>query len=339
MKSLNWFGLALAVALGATPAVAGPTLDKIKAAGVVTCGVSTGLAGFSMADQQGNYTGLDVDTCRAIAAAVLGDAKKAKFVPTSAQQRFTALQSGEIDVLTRNTTETLAREADLGFNFAPVTYYDGQGFMVSKKLGVKSAKELAGATVCVQPGTTTELNLADYFRTNKLQFKPLVIEKLDEVENAFFAGRCDAYTTDRSGLAATRVSKAPAPDDYVILPEVISKEPLAPVVRTGDDEWLHIVKWVVYALIDAEEKGVTSKNVDQMLTSDDPEVKRMLGATPGMGKSLHLDEKWAYNAVKQVGNYGEIFDRNVGKDSPLKLDRGLNALWSNEGLMYAMPIR
>ncbi len=211
--------------------------------------------------------------------------------------------------------------------------------MVAKKLGVKSAKELAGATVCVQPGTTTELNLADYFRSNKLQFKPLVIEKLDEVENAFFAGRCDAYTTDRSGLAATRISKAPSPDDYVILPEVISKEPLAPAVRTGDDEWLHIVKWVVYALVDAEEKGVTSKNVDQMLTSDDPEVKRMLGATPGMGKSLHLDEKWAYNAVKQVGNYGEIFDRNVGKDSPLKLDRGVNALWSNEGLMYAMPIR
>jgi len=329
----------IAAALGCGAAFAGPTLDKIKANGVVTCGVSTGLAGFSMADQQGNYAGLDVDTCRAIAAAVLGDSKKVKFVPTTAQQRFTVLQSGEVDVLTRNTTETLLREGDLGFNFAPVTYYDGQGFMVPKKLGLKSAKQLAGATICVQPGTTTELNLADYFRSNKIQFKPLVIEKLDEVENAYFAGRCDAYTTDRSGLAATRVSKAPNPDDHVILPEVISKEPLAPVVRTGDDEWLHIVKWVIYALIDAEEKGVTSKNIDQMLTSDDPEVKRMLGVSPGMGKALHLDEKWAYNAIKQVGNYGEIFDRNVGKDSKLKLDRGVNSLWGEGGLMYAMPIR
>src|SRR5579883_842016 len=262
MRSINLLGVTLAIALGATPVLAGPTLDKVKAAGVITCGVSTGLAGFSMADQQGNYTGLDVDTCRAIAAAVLGDAKKAKFVPTSAQQRFTALQSGEIDILTRNTTETLAREADLGFNFAPVTYYDGQGFMVAKKLGVKSAKELGGATVCVQPGTTTELNLADYFRTNKMGFKPLVIEKLDEVENAFFSGRCDVYTTDRSGLAATRAGKAPNPDDYVILPEVISKEPLAPAVRHGDDEWFDIVKWAVFGMFDAEEKGITSKNVD-----------------------------------------------------------------------------
>jgi len=320
-------------------AAAGPTLDKIKAAGALTCGVSTGLAGFSLANQQGEYAGLDVDICRAVAAAVLGDAKKVKFVPTTGQNRFTALQSGEIDMLARNTTETLAREADQGFNFAPVVYYDGQGFMVPKKLNVKSAKELGGATICVSQGTTTELNLADYFRSNKMQMTPLVIEKLDEVENAYFSGRCDAYTTDRSGLAATRTTKAPNPDDHVILPEVISKEPLAPAVRTGDDEWLHIVKWVVYALIDAEEKGVTSKNVDEKLTSDDPEVKRMLGATPGMGKSLHLDEKWAYNAVKQVGNYGEIFERNVGKDSRLKLDRGLNALWINEGLMYAMPIR
>ena len=329
----------LAFLIAGHGATAGPTLDKIKAAATLTCGVSTGLAGFSVADQQGQYTGLDAEICRAIAAAVLGDAKKVKYVPTTGQNRFTALQSGEIDMLARNTTATLTREADLGFNFAPVVYYDGQGFMVPKKLGVKSAKELNGATICVSQGTTTELNLADYFRANKMEMKPLVIEKLDEVENAYFSGRCDAYTTDRSGLAATRTTKAPNPDDHVILPEVISKEPLSPLVRTGDDEWLHIVRWVIYALIDAEEKGVTSKNVDQMLTSDDPEVKRMLGATPGMGKSLHLDEKWAYNAIKQVGNYGEIFDRNVGKDSRLKLDRGLNALWSNEGLMYAMPIR
>ena len=336
------FGLAasaIALAAWSAPASAGPTLDKVKANGFVTCGANTGLVGFGMPDKQGNYTGLDVDICRAIAAAVLGDASKVKYVPTTAQQRFPALQSGEVDVLARNTTVTLLRDTDLGFNFAPITYYDGQGFMVAKKAGIKSAKELNGATVCVQPGTTTELNLADYFRTNKMTFKPLVIEKLDEVENAFFAGRCDAYTTDRSGLAATRISKAPNPDDYIILPEVISKEPLAPAVRHGDDEWFDIVKWVVYAMFDAEEKGVTQKNVDEMLKSDDPEIKRMLGVTAGMGKALHLDDKWAYNIIKQVGNYGESFERNVGKDSPLKLDRGLNNLWTNEGLMYGAPIR
>ena len=339
MKSLNLLGVALAVALGATPALAGPTLDKIKAAGVVTCGVSTGLAGFSMSDQQGNYTGLDVDTCRALAAAVLGDAKKAKFVPTSAQQRFTALQSGEIDILTRNTTETLAREADLGFNFAPVTFYDGQGFMVAKKLNVKSAKELNGATVCVQPGTTTELNLADYFRTNKMQMKPLVIEKLDEVENAFFAGRCDAYTTDRSGLAATRISKAPSPDDYVVLPEVISKEPLGPMVRHGDDQWFDIVKWTLYAMVDAEELGVTQKNVDEMAKSDKPELKRAFGTDGNLGEQLGLTKDWMSRIVKAVGNYGESFDRNVGAGSKLGIARGLNQLWSKGGIQYAPPIR
>jgi general L-amino acid transport system substrate-binding protein len=329
----------LACAAHAPAAQAGPTLDKVKQHGYVTCGVNTGLAGFSMADREGHYTGLDVDTCRAVAAAVLGDATKTKFVPATAQQRFALLQSGEIDLLTRNTTWTLTRDADLGFNFAPVTYFDGQGFMVAKKAGVKSAKELDGATVCVQSGTTTELNLADYFRRNKISFKPLVIEKLDEAENAFFSGRCDAYTTDRSGLAASRAGKAANPADYVILPEVISKEPLAPAVRHGDDEWFDIVKWSVFAMIDAEEEGVTSANVDAMKKSDDPEVQRMLGTVPGMGKSLHIDDSWAYNIIKQVGNYGEVFDRNVGKDSPLKLDRGLNALWTNGGLMYAMPIR
>ena len=320
-------------------AQAGPTLDKVKSNGVVTCGVSTGLAGFSIADSQGKYTGLDVDFCRQLGAAVLGDANKVKFVPLSAQQRFTALQSGEVDVLSRNTTWTLQRDTQLGLNFAPVTFYDGQGFMVFKKLGVKSAKELNGATVCVQPGTTTELNLADYFRANKMSFKPVVIEKLEEVENAYFSGRCDVYTTDRSGLAATRISKAPNPEDQVILPETISKEPLAPAVRHGDDEWFDIVKWTQYASIEAEEKGITTKNVDDMLKADDPDIKRLLGATPGMGKSLGLDEKWAYNIVKQVGNYGEIFDRNVGKDSPMKLERGLNDLWTKGGLMYAMPAR
>jgi general L-amino acid transport system substrate-binding protein len=329
--------VAALVAAGA--AQAGPTLDKVKSNGVVTCGVSTGVAGFSIADAQGKYTGLDVDFCKQVAAAIFGDANKVKFVPLSAQQRFTAIQSGEVDVLARNTTWTLQRDTQLGLNFAPVNYYDGQGFMVPKKLGVKSAKELNGATVCVQPGTTTELNLADYFRANKMTFKPVVIEKLDEVESAYFSGRCDVYTTDRSGLAGTRISKAPNPEDQVILPEVISKEPLAPVVRHGDDEWFDIVKWVQYASIEAEEDGITSKNVDEKTKSDDPNVKRLLGVTPGMGKAMGLDEKWAYNLVKQVGNYGELFDRNVGKDSPLKLERGLNDLWTRGGLMYAMPVR
>lgn len=325
--------------MAVAPALAGPTLDKVMNSSLLTCGVSTGLAGFSMADREGRYTGLDVDTCRAIAAAVLGDATKTRFVPATAEQRFTLLQSGEIDVLTRNTTWTLTREADLGFVFAPPTYFDGQGFMVAKKSGVKSARELDGATVCVQSGTTTELNLADYFRTNKMTVKPLVIEKLDEAENAFYADRCDAFTADRSGLAGSRAGKASNPDDYVILPEVISKEPLAPAVRQGDDEWFDIVKWTVFAMIEAEEKGVTSANVDDMKKSDDPEIQRMLGVVPGMGKSLHLNDSWAYNIIKQVGNYGEVFERNVGKDSALKLERGLNALWTQGGLMYAMPIR
>jgi general L-amino acid transport system substrate-binding protein len=320
-------------------AQAGPTLDAVKKNGFLTCGVSTGLQGFSLADSQGRYAGLDVDVCRMVAAAVLGDAGKVKYVPLSSQQRFTAIQSGEVDILSRTTTWTLQRDTQLGLNFAPVVFYDGQGFMVPKKLGLKSAKELKGATVCVQPGTTTELNLADFFRANKLDFKPVVIEKLEEVEAAYFSGRCDAYTTDRSGLAATRIGKAPNPDDHVILPEVISKEPLAPAVRHGDDEWFDIVKWVQYASIEAEEDGITSKNVEEKTKSDDPNVKRLLGVTPGMGKAMGLDEKWAYNLVKQVGNYGEVFDRNVGKDSPLKLERGLNDLWTRGGLMYAMPVR
>jgi general L-amino acid transport system substrate-binding protein len=332
-------GAAFGVLVTGGAALAGPTLDGVKSRGVVTCAVNTGLAGFGMPDQQGNYKGLDVDTCRAIAAAVLGDAKKVKFIPATTQQRFTILQSGEADVLTRNTTDTLLRDTEQGLNFAPVTYYDGQGFMVAKKSGVKSAKELDGATICVQPGTTTELNLADYFRANKMSFKPLTIEKLAEVEDAFFSGRCDAYTTDRSGLAGTRAGKASNPDDYVILPEVISKEPLAPAVRDGDEEWYDIVKWTVYAMIGAEEKGITSANVDEALKSADPDVQRMLGVSPGLGKALHLDEKWAYNVIKQIGNYGEVFERNVGKETPLKLDRGLNNLWTQGGLMYAMPFR
>jgi general L-amino acid transport system substrate-binding protein len=342
MKIKRWAqaGAIVAAATCLAPsAQAGPTFDKVKQAGQVVCGVNTGLAGFAQPDNQGHYTGLDVDICRALAAALFGDATKVKYVPLTAQQRFTALQSGEVDVLSRNTTWTLQRDTDLGLNFTAVVYYDGQGFMVAKKLGVKSAKELNGATICVQPGTTTELNLADYFRANKIEFKPVVIEKLDEVESAFFSGRCDAYTTDRSGLAATRAGRASNPDDYVILPEVISKEPLSPAVRQGDDQWNDLVRWVIFALIQAEESGITSKNVDDMLKSDDPNVKRLLGVTPGAGKSLGIDEKWAYNAIKQVGNYGEIFERNVGQGSPLKLDRGLNNLWTKGGLMYAMPIR
>jgi general L-amino acid transport system substrate-binding protein len=331
--------LTLTFGLGLASAAAGPTFDKVKQAGTMVCGVNTGLAGFGQPDSQGRYSGFDVDICKAIAAAVLGDPEKVKYVPLTAQQRFTALQSGEIDILSRNTTATLQRDAELGLNFAPVVFYDGQGFMVPTKLNVKSAKELNGATVCVQPGTTTELNLADYFRANNMQFKPLVIEKLDEVVAAYLSGRCDVITTDRSGLAAIRTGRTPNPDDHVILPETISKEPLAPAVRQGDDQWANVVRWVIYALIEAEEKGITSKNLDEKAKSENPEIKRLLGVTPGMGKALGLDEKWAHNAIRSVGNYGEIFDRNVGKDSPLKLDRGVNNLWTNGGLMYAIPIR
>jgi general L-amino acid transport system substrate-binding protein len=320
-------------------AQAGPTLDKVKQAGQISCGVQTGLAGFAAPDSQGRYAGFNVDICKALSAAIFGAVDKVKYVPLTAQQRFTALQSGEVDLLSNNTTDTLQRDTALGLNFAPVVFYDGQGFLVPKKLGVKSAKELNGATICVQPGTTTELNLADYFRANKMEYKPVVIEKLDEVENAFYSGRCDVFTGDASGLNANRLSRASNPDDYVILPERISKEPLAPVVRHGDEEWSDIVRWVVYALFEAEEKGITSKNVDEMLKSDDPNIKRILGVTPGAGKSLGLDEKWAYNAIKLVGNYGEIFDRNLGKDTELKFERGINNLWTRGGLIYAMPIR
>ena len=333
---------ALAVMARVAPAQAGPTFDKVKQAGTLVCGVSTGLAGFSQPDNQGNYTGLDVDICRAVSSALFGDAGKVKFVPLSAQQRFTAIQSGEIDLLSRNTTWTLQRDTALGLDFTGINYFDGQGFMVPKKLGVKSAKELNGATVCVQPGTTTELNLADYFRANKMTFKPVVIEKLEEVRGAFYSGRCDVYTTDASGLYSTRAANTPAPltpDDFVVLPEIISKEPLGPAVRQGDNQFEDIVRWAFFAMLEAEEYGITSKNVDDMLKSDNPAIKRILGVTPGMGKSLGVDEKWAYNIIKQVGNYGESFERNVGKGSPLKIDRGLNALWTNGGLQYAPPIR
>ena len=339
MKFLMTAAAAAVFVLAAPGAQAGATLDAVKAKGFVQCGVNGSVAGFSAPDSQGVWKGIDVDLCKAVAITLFGDATKLKYTPTTAQQRFTALQSGEIDMLARNTTQTLTRDASLGLIGAGVNFYDGQGFMVTKKLGVKSAKELNGATVCVQPGTTTELNLADYFRANKMQFKPVVIEKLDEVVAAYAAGRCDVYTTDVSGLAATRATQLSNADDHVILPEVISKEPLGPLVRQGDDQWLVIVRWALNAMVEAEELGVTSKNVDEMLKSDNPNIKRLLGVTPGMGKNLGVDEKWAYNIIKTVGNYGESFERNVGKGSPLKLDRGVNALWTNGGLMYAWPVR
>jgi general L-amino acid transport system substrate-binding protein len=330
---------AVSALLLAGPAFAGPTLDAVKKRGLLHCGVNVSLAGFSQPDAQGNWKGLDVDVCRAVAAAVLGDATKVKFLPYNTAQRFTALQSGEVEILSRNTTWTQARDTALGLNFAGVVYYDGQGFMVAKKTNVKSAKELKGATICVQSGTTTELNLADYFRANSLDFRPLVFQELAETEKAFFEGRCDAYTTDASGLASTRAAKATNPGDYAILPEIISKEPLGPAVRHGDDEWFDIVKWTINALLEAEESGVTQANVDQMKVSKDPTVLRLLGVTPGMGKNLGLDEDWAARAIKAVGNYGETFERNVGAGSNLKLERGLNAQWKKGGLMYAMPFR
>jgi len=330
--------LVSALSTGLTQAGAPPqsTLDAVRAKGFVQCGVNTGLAGFSQPDSKGEWRGLDVDLCRAVAAAVFGDATKVRFTPLTAQQRFTALQSGEIDILSRNTTWTLSRDTSLGFNFTGATYYDGQGFMVPRKLNIKSAKQLNGATVCVQPGTTTELNLADYFRANKMTFKPVVIEKLEEVLNAYFAGRCDVYTTDISGLVSVRASRAPTPTDHVILPEVISKEPLGPAVRHGDDRWFDIVKWAHYAMLEAEELGINSKNVDQHLKSTNPAIQRVVGATGDLGKMLGVDNRWAYNIIKQVGNYGESFDRNL---TPLGFDRGLNRLWTQGGLMYGMPIR
>jgi general L-amino acid transport system substrate-binding protein len=314
------------------------TLDEVKTRGYLIAGVNGGVFGFSMPDDKGEWKGLDVDTAKAVAAAVFGDAKKVKFTALTAVQRLPALQSKEIDVLCRNTTQTLTRETTNGLNFCHVNFYDGQGFLVPKKLGVKSAKELGGATVCVLPGTTTELNAADFFRKNKMDWKPVVIEQTAELSKAFFAGRCDCLTSDASQLAAHR-SVAPNPDDYVLLPDIISKEPLAPVVRHGDDQWYDIVNWTVMALIQAEEFDVNSKNVDEMLKSKDPQIQRFLGVTPGMGKALGLDERWTYNIVKQVGNYGEIFERNVGPDTPLKLQRGQNDLWTRGGLMYAAPFR
>jgi general L-amino acid transport system substrate-binding protein len=330
----------LAVVSQAGQALAGKDLDVVKQRGQLVCGVAVGgIAGFMTVDSQGKWTGMNVDICRAISAALFGDSEKVKYVPLSGQQRFTALQAGEVDLLSNNSTWTLTRDTALGLDFVGVTYYDGQGFMVPKKLGVKSAKELNGASICVLTGSTSELNIADYFRTNKMSFKPVLFEDPDQSRAAFFSGRCDAYSGDQARLYATRVANAPNPDDYVVLPEIISKEPLGPVVRHGDNQFADIVRWVQYAMIEAEEYDITSKNVDEMLKSDNPTIKRILGVTPGMGKALGVDEKWVYTIIKQVGNYGESFDRNVGMGSPLKVERGQNALWTKGGLQYAPPIR
>lgn len=325
-------------ALWSTGFAADSTLEAVKKKGFIQCGVNTGLPGFSSADAQGNWSGLDADFCRAVAAAALGDASKVKFTPLTAKERLTALQSGEIDILSRNTTWTLTRDTSLGVNFTAATYYDGQGFMVSRNLGVKSARELSGAAVCILAGTTTELNLADYFRTHKMDYQPVVFDTADQTVKGFEAGRCDVLTSDQSQLYGLRIKLA-KPENAIVLPEIISKEPLTPVVRQGDDQWFNVVRWTHFAMINAEELGVTSKNVEAMRSSSNPGVKRLLGIEGVKGQGLNLSDDWAYQVIRQVGNYGEVFERNVGRDSPLKIARGLNALWTNGGIQYAPPIR
>lgn len=337
MKKLyTTLAAAAAVALIGTSVANAATIDEIKKNGVLKCGVSQGLPGFSNPNDKGEWSGIDVDYCKALAAAILGDGSKVKYVPLSAKVRFTALQSGEIDVLSRNTTWTLTRDTSLGINFVGVLYYDGQGFMVRKKLGVKSAKQLSGAAICTNTGTTTELNITDYFRTNNMKYKVVAFENSNEVVAAYDAGRCDVFTTDRSGLAAER-TKLKDPNAHIVLPEIISKEPLGPAVRQGDDQFANLARWVLNALVTAEELGVTSGNVDQMRSdSKNPEVKRLLGVQGDFGKPLGVDKDWAYRAIKQVGNYAEVYDRNV---KPLGLERGLNALWNKGGILYSPPFR
>ncbi|MCE2571997.1 amino acid ABC transporter substrate-binding protein [Motilimonas eburnea] len=331
--------LSLAAAVVLIPLTASAdTLETVKKKGELNCGVSTGIPGFSATNSKGVWEGIDVDFCKAIASAVLGDANKVKYVPLTAKERFTALQSGEIDVLVRSSTWTSSRDISLGLNFAGVNYYDGQGFLINKSLGVSSAKELDGATFCIQAGTTTELNLTDYFKSQNMEYKAVTYDTSGQTIDGFKKGRCDAVTSDASQLYGLRL-KMDKPDSVMVLPEIISKEPLGPVVRQGDDGWFNIVRWALFATLEAEELGVTQANVDAMMKSDNPSVKRLLGTSGDTGKSLGLDEKWAYNMIKQVGNYGEMFDRNVGKGSPLNIDRGLNNLWNNGGLMYPMPIR
>jgi general L-amino acid transport system substrate-binding protein len=328
---------ALAVVFAAQSASA-QTLKTVKDRGMLNCGSNGTLAGFGLPDAQGQWTGLDVDYCKAIAAAIFGDAKKVKFVPLSAKDRFTALQSGEVDILARNTTWTSSRDTSLGLNFVGVNYYDGQGFMVRKALKVNSALELNGASVCVQQGTTTELNLSDYFRANNMQVKTVTFATANEAVKAYDAGRCDAYTTDASGLYGERLRLANA-TDHLVLPEIISKEPLGPAVRHGDDQWFDVAKWTLYALINAEELNITQKNVDEMVKSTNPDVKRFVGTEGNYGEQLGLPKDWAVQIIKAVGNYGEVFDRNVGANSPLKIERGLNKLWNKGGIQYAPPVR
>lgn len=342
-KLMGWALAATTSLIAATAATAG-TLDDVKAKGFIQCGVSQGLIGFSNPDAQNNWTGMDVDFCRAVAAAVFNDPQKVKFTPLTAKDRFTALQSGEIDILSRNTTWTMSRDTSLGLKFAGVMYYDGQGFLVKSSLGVDSALKLSGAAVCTQTGTTTELNLADYFKSNKMDYKVVAFEKNEEVLAAYQDGRCDVFTTDQSGLYADKLKFA-NPDEHVVLPEIISKEPLGPLVRQGDDAWFNVVKWTYFALLNAEELGVTSANVGEMMTSANPEIQRLLGiknadgTAAGFGTGIGLSEEWVAQIVKAVGNYGEIFERNVGLNTPLKIARGKNALWTAGGLQYAPPIR
>jgi general L-amino acid transport system substrate-binding protein len=330
--------LVLAAAVAAAGTAQGAVLDQVKAKGFVQCGVSQGLPGFSSPDDKGNWTGLDVDVCRALAAAIFDDPTKVKYTPLSAKDRFTALQSGEVDVLSRNTTWTLDRDSKMGLNFTTVVYYDGQGFMVKKALKVNSALELSGATICTQTGTTTELNVADYFRSNKMKYEVVAFATADETIKAYEAGRCDVFTSDVSQLYAQRLKLAKA-DDHMILPQVISKEPLGPMVRHGDDQWLDIVKWTVFAMVNAEELGVSSKNLAEMQKSPNPEVKRLLGTEGALGAGLGLTNDWAARIVRHVGNYAESYDRNVGSSSRLNIERGLNRLWSKGGILYAPPIR
>lgn len=337
-KTLALAGAAMGILAHAPAAHAGAVLDAIMEKGFIQCGVSTGLPGFSNPDDAGNWSGLDVDVCKAAAAAVFGDAGAVKFTPLTSKERFTALQSGEVDVLSRNTTWTLSRDTSLGLEFTGVTYYDGQGFMVPNALGVSSALELDGAAVCVQPGTTTELNLADYFRANSMTYTPVVFENDDEIRVAFEAGRCDVFTTDASGLYANRIAM-PTPGDYSVLPEIISKEPLGPAVRQGDSEWADIMRWTLNAMINAEELGVTSANVMEMVESENPGIRRLLGSEDTMGENLGVPADWAVQVIAQVGNYGEAFERNVGTDTPLQIARGLNALWTDGGILYAPPVR
>lgn len=332
--------LVILLAAAATPVWAGKTLDTLRQRGTLKCGVTNGVAGFSAPDTQGHWSGLDVDICRAVAAAVLGDGHKVEFVPLNSKQRFSALQAGEVDILARNTTWTLSRDAALGLNFTTVTYYDGQGFLIPKKLKVTSAKQLRGATICTQSGTTSEKSIADWFHTQNIPVKTVVFENFEAAYKAFFSGRCQVFSTDASALAGLRNKEAAHPGDYMILPELISKEPLAPAVRRGDDEWFAIVKWVSNALIEAEELGITQAKADALkASSKDPAVQRILGSGEDMGKLLGLDKDWAYHAIKAVGNYGEIFERNVGPKSALGLPRGANALWTQGGLMYGLPVR